>query len=165
MLNPSLLSWGEPTRTLVSWRQGFRHSTRSECMGWLARIFPSSYELFREVNRGRHNTLEKFKIFLNLTGNCCPSRLTLKNTLPLHSWRLLVHNFHIECSSPARSEIQYMCTFPLNKQAIDWDFISDMNPLRNHVIDLEVRKKYVKSSLALRLKFVWLTILRDLNET
>jgi hypothetical protein len=30
--------WGEPTRTLVSWRQGFRHPTRNECMGWFAQI-------------------------------------------------------------------------------------------------------------------------------
>jgi hypothetical protein len=25
--------WGEPTYTLVSWRQGFRHPARNECMG------------------------------------------------------------------------------------------------------------------------------------
>ena len=30
--------WGKPTRTLVSWRQGFRHPTRSECMSWSAQI-------------------------------------------------------------------------------------------------------------------------------
>ena len=30
--------WGEPTRTLVPWRQGFRHPTRNECMGWFAQI-------------------------------------------------------------------------------------------------------------------------------
>ena len=32
------LGWGEPTRTLVSWRQGFRHPTRNKCMGWFAQI-------------------------------------------------------------------------------------------------------------------------------
>ena len=26
------------TRTLLPWRQGFRHQTRSECMGWFAQI-------------------------------------------------------------------------------------------------------------------------------
>ena len=26
--------WGEPKCTLVLWRQGFRHLTRNECMGW-----------------------------------------------------------------------------------------------------------------------------------
>ena len=31
-------NWGEPTRTVVPWRQGFRHSTRNECMGWFAQI-------------------------------------------------------------------------------------------------------------------------------
>ena len=31
-------SWGEPTRTLVPWRQGFSHPTRNECMDWFAQI-------------------------------------------------------------------------------------------------------------------------------
>ena len=35
---PVHLGWGEPTRTLVLWRQGFRHSTRNECLGWFAQI-------------------------------------------------------------------------------------------------------------------------------
>ena len=30
--------WEEPTRTLVPWRQGFRHPTRNECMGGFAQI-------------------------------------------------------------------------------------------------------------------------------
>ena len=30
--------WGEPTLTLVPWRQGFRHPTRNECMGGFAQI-------------------------------------------------------------------------------------------------------------------------------
>ena len=30
--------WGEPICKLVLWRQGFRHPTRNECMGWLAQI-------------------------------------------------------------------------------------------------------------------------------
>ena len=34
----SYMGWGEPTRTLVPWRQGFRHPTRNECMGWFALI-------------------------------------------------------------------------------------------------------------------------------
>ena len=29
-----LQGWGEPTRTLVPWRQGFRHPTRSRAMLW-----------------------------------------------------------------------------------------------------------------------------------
>src|ERR1700738_5298884 len=33
-----LEGWGEPTRTLVPWRQGFRHPTRNECMGRFAQI-------------------------------------------------------------------------------------------------------------------------------
>ena len=30
--------WGEPSRTLVSWRQGFGHPTRNKFMGWFAQI-------------------------------------------------------------------------------------------------------------------------------
>ena len=30
--------WGERTRTLIPWRQGFRHPTRNECMHWFAQI-------------------------------------------------------------------------------------------------------------------------------
>ena len=30
--------WGEPTCVIVSWRQGFRCSTRNECMGWFAQV-------------------------------------------------------------------------------------------------------------------------------
>ena len=29
---------GEPTRTMVPWRQGFRHPTKSEFMGWFTQI-------------------------------------------------------------------------------------------------------------------------------
>ena len=30
--------WDGTTRTLLPWRQGFRHPTRNECMGWFAQI-------------------------------------------------------------------------------------------------------------------------------
>ena len=30
--------WGEPPYTLVPWRQGFKHPTRNECIGWFAHI-------------------------------------------------------------------------------------------------------------------------------
>ena len=35
--------------------------------------------------------------------------------LTLHSWRLLVHITHIECTSFSRSKIQYICSLPLSK--------------------------------------------------
>ena len=31
-------NWGEPTRTLVPWRQGFGHPIRNQCTGWFAQI-------------------------------------------------------------------------------------------------------------------------------
>ena len=36
--SPPSFGWGESTRTLVPWRQGFRHPTKNECMGWFAQI-------------------------------------------------------------------------------------------------------------------------------
>ena len=41
--------WGKPTGTLVPWRQGFRHPTRNECMGWFAKIFFNPHWLSRWV--------------------------------------------------------------------------------------------------------------------
>ena len=38
MFRPWLSKPGQPTNTLVPWRQGFRHRTRNECMGWFAQI-------------------------------------------------------------------------------------------------------------------------------
>ena len=38
-----------------------------------------------------------------------------KKILPLHSWRLLDHKSHIECTSPSRSKIQYICALPIGK--------------------------------------------------
>ena len=34
-------SWGKPTRTMIPWRQGFRHPTRNKCMGWFPKSLPS----------------------------------------------------------------------------------------------------------------------------
>ena len=38
-----------------------------------------------------------------------------KKTLPLHSWRPLEYKSHIECTSPSRSKIRYICALPLSK--------------------------------------------------
>ena len=37
-VNTILNGWGEPTRTLVPWRQEFGHPTRNECMDWFVQI-------------------------------------------------------------------------------------------------------------------------------
>ena len=59
--------------------------------------------------------------FLNLTENCCPSRLTSKKMLRLHSWRLFDCKSYIQCTSPSRSKIQYMYVHfhEVNKQLIE----------------------------------------------
>ena len=36
---------GEPTRAVVPWRQGFRHPTRNECMGWFTQIWKECLEV------------------------------------------------------------------------------------------------------------------------
>ena len=73
-----------------------------------------------------------------------------KNWLLLHSWRSLTHKSHIECTSPSRSKIQYICPLPLRKWAMDWGFIvKGKSPLK-HLINLKV-KNITKSYLALRL--------------
>ena len=38
MMSKFVVGWGELTHALVPWRQGFRHPTRNECMGWFAQI-------------------------------------------------------------------------------------------------------------------------------
>ena len=60
----------------------------------------------------------------------------------LHSWRPLTHNSRIECTSPSRSEIQYICSLPLSKWAIDCGFIIKVKPPIEHKINLEVKKYY-----------------------
>ena len=44
-----------------------------------------------------------------------PAHLISKKLLPLHSWRPLIHKSHIECTSPSRSQIQFICSLPLSK--------------------------------------------------
>ena len=48
--------------------------------------------------------------FLNLD-----RELLRPSLMPLHSWRPLVHNSHIECTSSWRPIIQYVCSLPLRK--------------------------------------------------
>jgi hypothetical protein len=38
-----------------------------------------------------------------------------KKTLLFHSWRPLDYKSHIECTSPSRSQIQYICAIPPSK--------------------------------------------------
>ena len=52
---------------------------------------------------------------LNLTENYCPTHPTLKKTLLLHSSRPLDYKSHIECTSPLRSQIKYICALPFSK--------------------------------------------------
>ena len=58
---------------------------------------------------------QKIQIFWTWPKNGgCPLNLEKKSLL-VHSWRLLIHKSHIECTSPSRSKIQYTCSLPLCK--------------------------------------------------
>ena len=62
--------WGEPTYTLVPWRQGFRHPTRSECMGSFAQILPVLHivveELLHYWQSGCSGVVHSFEFFKRL---------------------------------------------------------------------------------------------------
>jgi hypothetical protein len=71
------------------------------------------------VRSGRRPPPAKFLappgIFPNPPENSCPPRPKTKKTLLLHSWRPLDYKPHIECTSPSRSQIQYICALPPSK--------------------------------------------------
>ena len=73
-----MVGWGEPTHTLVPWRQGFRHPTRNEIMGWFAQII---YGL------GFHWTIHPGPFILPLGGPEQSSEATM--THRRGSWPLL----------------------------------------------------------------------------
>jgi hypothetical protein len=57
-----VVGWGKPTRTLVPWRQGFRHPTRKECMGWIAQILVMHLYIGRE-EIDMHLEIEELEYF------------------------------------------------------------------------------------------------------
>ena len=81
------------------------------------------YELWGVSNPGEGSHPAKILpppgIFWNPTKNWCLPRPTSNKILPLHSWRPLDYKSHIECTSPSRSQIQYihiyMCALPPSK--------------------------------------------------
>ena len=91
-----------------------------------------------------------YYLFFILTDNCCkliwfPKKITLaflKVVIPQFPYWVL--------------KIQYICSFPFSKRAIDWDFIPEVKPKAckwmsiKHVMNLEV-KTVKKSSSTLRL--------------
>jgi hypothetical protein len=75
------------------------------------RTLSPPYELWGLSNPGWDSPPWKF---MSLTENYCPLRPTSKKPLSLHSWRPLDYKSHIECTSPSRSTIQYICALPIN---------------------------------------------------
>ena len=53
---------GEPTRTMVPWRQGFRHPTRNERMGWFAQIPTEGVELKLASRMGQGKRLQPLHV-------------------------------------------------------------------------------------------------------
>lgn len=106
---------------------------------------------FEEVKCGAGAALRKqIQDFLSPTENCCPSRPTLMKTLFLHSWRLLVHRSH-------RVYLHTICVH-LHFIIIYWLKLHSQNEI---VIDMEMGN-ITKSSFALRLRVLWLSIWRGL---
>jgi hypothetical protein len=80
-------------------------------------------------------------------------RLTSRGNCPCILEGILSTNPYRVHFSPSRSKIQYKRSLPLNKLAIDWDFIPKEKLSMKRVINLEV-KNITKSSLAYERVFV-----------
>ena len=81
--------------------------------------------------------------------NCCPSRpISKKKYCPcILEGRLITNVILIALHFQGPKFIIFICSLPLSKYAIDWDFIIKAKPSIKHVIDLEV-KNITKPSLA-----------------
>ena len=98
---------------------------------------------------------------LNPTENCCPSGpISKKKYCPcILEGRLITNVILIALHLQGPRSIIFICSLPLSKYAIDWDFIIKAKPSIKHVIDLEV-KNITKPSLASTeaIVFLWLMI-------
>ena len=105
--SPTNIGWGEPTYTLVSWMQGFRHPTRNECMGWFARI---NYHTF---------PCKVWRIVVS--NNIMETTILRSNNLTLSShlkFSFLVEKLHFHLSL-------YKLAWPTK---LPWSLKSDTNP-------------------------------------
>ena len=87
MRRSDIKGWGEPTRTLVPWRQGFRHPTRNECMRWFAQID------IKEVD------FTKFKVYFTQQSRLCPIMSKQPIELSIIKIELFVLDMNALCSS------------------------------------------------------------------
>lgn len=46
--------WGETTHIRVPWRQGFRHPTMKEYMGWFAQMLADALHQVKEKEKGNY---------------------------------------------------------------------------------------------------------------
>ena len=91
---PNQLGWGEPTRILVPWRQGFRHPTRNECMGWFAQINQLHVLIFRFSFINLRYILEipiKCWVIFRKPWTSIGSSVTMQLVLPIHCSCVWLH--------------------------------------------------------------------------
>jgi hypothetical protein len=56
--------------------------------------------------------------------------------LPLYSWRSLIHQSHVECTSLSRFKSQYTCSLSLDKWAIRCGSIFEVQLSIKHIINI-----------------------------
>ena len=99
-------------RALIGWKGGDRpsslHTRRSRPKG------PKKSTWIKRLHGVLHGELW-IKVHGLFFSYWCPPRPTSKKLLPLYSWRLLDYKSHIQCTSPSRPKIQYICSLPLSK--------------------------------------------------
>jgi len=76
---------------------------------WIGGRYSTPYKLMRAGATPTSN-------FLNPTENCCPPQPTSKENIALAILKATWLQFpHIECTSPPRFKIQYICALPISR--------------------------------------------------
>ena len=123
-----------PIRFVIMFHRSFAIKWHEFCSGnvisrfwrtwrthWIRRTLKSPNKLFGVLNSSEGSHPSRKSEFFGPDQKVMPTRLisNKKNSLLLHSWRPLTHKSQIECTSPSRSKIQYICSLPLSKRGID----------------------------------------------
>ena len=70
--------------------------------------------LVRGLQSGMTDNLAK-KNGIDSDQKLLPTPPNFKFFLPVHSWKSFVHKSHLQCTSPSRFKIQYLCSLPPSK--------------------------------------------------
>ena len=108
----STCGWGKTTRTMVTWRQRFRHPTRNECMGGFAQILHMPYLIWK-MDREFYFEIATTILFAREIYDCSLLSLTSSKSGWCETTYTLVPCW-TGCSHPTRN--QWMGWFPLPLQ-------------------------------------------------